>query len=57
MRHVPHFKGAGVMVVHGSAVLLYLGFLTVVARSERRRAKRALEAMRAAGPCWVSRDS
>jgi len=45
------------MVVHGSAVLLYLGFLSLVALGERRRVKQSLKNMPSAGPCWVSRDS
>jgi Flp pilus assembly protein TadB len=45
------------MVVHGSAVALYLGFLAVLARREKRRVRRTMEQMPSAGPCWISPDS
>ena len=45
------------MVVHGSAVVLYLGFLSLVALGERRRVRRSLKDLPSAGPCWVSQDS
>ena len=45
------------MVVHGSAVALYLGFLGVLALREQRRVRKSIERLPGAGPCWVSRDS
>jgi hypothetical protein len=50
-------QGTRVMVVHGSAVALYLGFLGLMALGRKRRARKSLEQVRGAGPCWVSRDS
>lgn len=44
------------MVVHGSVVVLYLGFLSLVALGERRRVMRSLKSVRSAGPCWISQD-
>ncbi len=45
------------MVVHGSVVMLYLGFLGLMAAAEKRRVRRSLKRIRSAGPCWISRDS
>ena len=46
------------MVVHVSAVALYLGLLGLIAVGEKCRVRKSQAQLpRTAGPCWVSPDS
>jgi hypothetical protein len=44
------------MLLHGSLVVLYAGFLLALALRERRRRLASLRSLPKAGPCWTSRD-